>query len=215
MMINPKTFSVLHVVNSFSSMSLRMSFGPHDLNLESNMIEELTTRNVKTDAFPVLGRQRELLPQRSVLFVCWANVCRSPAGESVLNRCVRKLNFQTELKIDSAGVDVEHNRIKPSKQMRWTAHKRGYRLKQRPRRVLRTDLIRFDLVIAMDRRVLSALRTIHSKPKSTIKLLGDFLSSNNPVDVPDPMNRSSTTCNLVFDMLESACPNIVETIRSS
>lgn len=157
--------------------------------------------------------QDEPLPKehqtRSVLFVCWANVCRSPAGKSVMNKFLKARNLQSRFFIDSAGVAAKDRELRPSGWMRWTAFRRGYRLKGRPRRIMRMDLDRFDLVIAMDHRVLFSLRSVHSNPQSRIRLLGDFLPSNEPLDVPDPMNRGADRCNLVFDMLEAACSNII------
>lgn len=146
----------------------------------------------------------------SVLFVCQCNVCRSPAAQAVLQRYVNKRFRPNSFLIESKGVSVEDVFTKPSISMRWTAFRRGYRLVAHGRSVMRSDLDRFDLVIAMDSTVLAALRSIHSHPKSPTKLLTEFLTSECPIDVPDPMYRSLETCNTVFDMLESACPEIVK-----
>ena len=149
---------------------------------------------------------------KSVLFVCKCNVCRSPAGKSVLQSYLQKRNLESAFFVDSAGVSLDDVPPLPSFAMRWAAFWRGYRLKKKARRVRRPDLDRFDLVIAMDQENFNALYTINSQPKSTIRLLSDFLSDDSPREVPDPMNRSRRTCDYVFDLLESACPKIVETL---
>ena len=149
---------------------------------------------------------------RSVLFVCWANVCRSPAGRSVLQKYLETRNLESVIQVDSAGVSFDDILPKPSLWMRWAAFRRGYGLKRRARRINRIELNNVDLVIAMDRKILHVLHALHKNPSSTIKLLSDFLPAEWPQDVPDPMNRCKKICNRVFDMLEQACPKIVENL---
>ena len=150
------------------------------------------------------------LPTRfAILFVCTGNVCRSPAAKAVFGKHLRQNKIQSAWHVDSAGVDVDDIPTRPSIAMSWTAFCRGYRLGKRVRGVTRRDLCDFDLVIAMDRGNLSALAAVQLNTDSTVRLLSDFLSPGSPADVPDPMHRSRKICNQVFDMLESACPNIV------
>lgn len=147
---------------------------------------------------------------KSVLFVCRCNVCRSPAAKSVFEKYLKSQKLEAAYYLDSAGVNLDENPPAPSFSMRWTAFRRGYRLKKRARKVRRPDLNRFDLVIAMDQQNLDILRSMHSNPSADIRLLSDFLPVDAPANVPDPMNRSRQTCHLVFDLLEQACPSIVE-----
>ena len=151
----------------------------------------------------------------SVLFVCWGNVCRSPAATSVLQKYLATRNLESLVRVDSAGVAFEERLPKPSFAMRWVAFRRGYRLKRRARRINRIELNYVDLVIALDRRILRWLHALHKNPTSRIKLLSEFLPSGWPRDVPDPMNRSSQICNRVFDMLELACPKIAESLGTT
>jgi protein-tyrosine phosphatase len=158
--------------------------------------------------------ESECLSQtRSVLFVCRGNLCRSPAGASVLQKYLEKNRFpHHEFYIDSAGVEVVALDAKPTFAMRWAAFRRGYRLKQRARCVRRPELDEFDLVIAMDRKVLNSLNSLncfHESPSAKINLLSDFLPHGRPRDIPDPMFRSTRTCNKVLDLLENACPHVV------
>lgn len=152
---------------------------------------------------------------KSVLFVCWGNVCRSPAGKSVLQKYLEGKDLGSVVRVDSAGVCFDDVLPRPSWAMRWTAFRRGYALKSRARRINRVELSKVDLVIAMDQKVLNGLHALHKNPKSEIKLLSEFLPSGWPQDVPDPIRRGKQICNRVFDMLELACPRIVENLRGS
>lgn len=147
--------------------------------------------------------------RKSVLFVCWANICRSPAGKSVLEKFIKRSNLQSIVDVDSAGVCVDGVGRKASLPMRWVTFRRGYRLNQKARSLSKADLSRFDLVIAMDQQILYSLPSFHSEPTSTIRLLSDYLPDDWPQDVPDPMNRSQKICHFIFDMFENACPNIL------
>ena len=153
------------------------------------------------------------MSQLSVLFVCHGNICRSPAAKSVLEKHLAIQSPNLMVNVDSAGVSVDDFPRRPSSAMRWIAFWRGYRLDWKPRNVRRTDLQKFDLVIAMEKINLSALRLTHSNPTAIVKLLSDFLPQEWPRDVPDPMNRSRAICHTVFDMLETACPGIVAEVQ--
>ena len=159
--------------------------------------------------------------KKSVLFLCKANICRSPAAESVFRQYLDKQQGSNIL-VSSAGVNVHEDGdgVRPSFAMRWVAYRRGYKFKQLVRRVLPRDLNDFDLIIAMDRSNRDSLLLLSSSQKSPVKaslnLLSDFLPRRRwPIDVPDPMNRSQRTCHRVFDMLEAACPKIFETLAGT
>lgn len=143
----------------------------------------------------------------SVLFVCWGNVCRSPAAELILKREMKRRGFG-DVKVKSAGVGADMKMNQPSWRMRWAVLCRGFWLSPKPRLFRRLDCENYDLVIAMDRQVLDSIRIMaRGKPKN-IRLLSSFLPGHWPVDVPDPMNRSVSTCNRVLDLLEAACDAI-------
>ncbi len=150
-----------------------------------------------------------VFPTKSVLLVCWSNVCRSPVAQSILEKYLRFNRIDSLVDVDTAGVSLDETPPRPSFSMRWAAFRRGYRIAWHPRIVSRTDLIKFDLVIAMDQQNLNALKTFHKNPNATIRLLSDFLPSHMPREVPDPMNRPLNVCDKVIDMIELACPGIV------
>lgn len=140
----------------------------------------------------------------SVLFVCWANVCRSPAAELLLKREVKRRG-QLDVRIESAGVCADADTAVPSFFMRWATLRRGIWLRPSPRHLQKQDLQKYDLIIAMDHDVLYSIRTIGRNDSTNVKLLSEFLPEGWPVNVPDPMRRSVAKCNRVLDMLDQAC----------
>ena len=145
-----------------------------------------------------------------VLFVCLGNICRSPTGEGVLQHLVDEQNLSFQYKIDSAGTAGYHIGAQADSRMREHAAKRGYDLQSRARKLTKSDLEQFDLVIAMDRENYQNIVAIHPKPTAEIKMLSDFLGGEWPHDVPDPYYGGADGFEYVLDMIEAACPKIVE-----
>lgn len=158
------------------------------------------------------GRARETCIIKSVLFVCAGNVCRSPACHGVMQSLVVRKGLKGKVKVDSAGVLDDRLGEKANWRMRWVSFLRGYRLRTRSRLINRLDLDRFDLVIALDRSVLSDLQRIHSRPRCELRLLSDFLPDQSPRDVPDPVNRPMRDFRSVLDVIERACPRILDAL---
>ncbi|HMQ22547.1 MAG TPA: low molecular weight phosphotyrosine protein phosphatase, partial [Planctomycetota bacterium] len=96
----------------------------------------------------------------SVLFVCMGNICRSPAGEGVLQALVDACGLSARVRVDSAGTIGYHEGKPADARMRAAAARRGYDLRSGARRIRREDLHAFDLVIAMDRENYSDLERL-------------------------------------------------------
>ena len=148
---------------------------------------------------------------QSVLFVCWGNVCRSPAAELMLKRELKNRGIgNVKVKLAGVAADCELNR--PSFGMRWATLFRGLWLQPKPALFQKIHCSQFDLIIAMDREVQSSILAIAKQSPIKVKLLSDFLPQDWPVDVPDPMNGSVAKCNVVLDMLDRACRTMVSNI---
>jgi len=145
-----------------------------------------------------------MIKYKSILFVCWGNVCRSPVAELMLKRELKRAGMEN-LEIASAGVGADVDCRKPSFGMWWAALRRGLWLKPKPRLFRKSDCSKYDLIVAMDRDTEFGIRTISRQASSNVKLLSHFLPDGALVDVPDPQDRSAVVCNLALDMLERAC----------
>lgn len=153
------------------------------------------------------------MPQvESVLFVCWGNICRSPAAEALLKRQMKQRGFNG-IQIKSAGVCPDDQPSNASWSMRWASFRRGVWLRPRPRLFTKRDFSRFDLVVAMDRQVMYSINAVSRGQANNVMLLSSFLPDGSPTDVPDPMNRPLAVCNRVLDMLETACAAICRMVN--
>jgi protein-tyrosine phosphatase len=147
----------------------------------------------------------------SVLFVCMGNICRSPAAEGVFAHFVSNMQNPMDVFVDSAGTIGFHTGHSPDSRMQSAARARGYSLTSRARKVTKLDLAKFDLILAMDRENLADLQQMADRDElEKIKLFGNFIPGEHCPDVPDPYYGGNDGFETVLDMIESACPSILE-----
>ena len=153
--------------------------------------------------------------KKSILFVCLGNICRSPTGEGVMQHLLEERGLESQVEIDSAGTIGYHTGHGADDRMHAAAKKRGYDLTSRSRKITPRDLQSFDLVIAMDRENFQDIQRVHDAPAATIKLLSDWLGDEWPSDVPDPYYGGAEGFEYVLDMIEAACPLILDDLVSA
>ena len=150
-----------------------------------------------------------------VLFVCLGNICRSPAAQAVMQRLVDERDLTDRFFIDSAGIGGWHIGDLPDKRMRVHARPRGYELTHRARRVSPVDFEDFDLIVGMDAAnvddLCSMAATVEQKDK--VVMMGDYIRQYPNYDyVPDPYYEGSEGFELVLDLLEDSCDNLLNQI---
>lgn len=150
--------------------------------------------------------------KRRVLFVCLGNICRSPAAEGVLQKLVDRQNLGDQIHVDSAGTSSYHIGEPADRRMRAAATSRGFELTSRARMVHPRDFAEFDLVVAMDQANLKELRAYPEASSGRVQLLSDFLEPHWPREVPDPYLGEEAGFFDVLDMLEAACPKILQSL---
>jgi protein-tyrosine phosphatase len=150
----------------------------------------------------------------SVLFVCMGNICRSPAAEGVMRSCLAARGLDGRVEVESAGTIDYHAGEPADARMRRAAAGRGYDLTSTASRVRLEDLERFDLIVAMDRSNLEDLRRLAGRAAAgtaaKLRLLSDFLPAGSPRDVPDPYWGGERGFDEVLDLIEEACPRILD-----
>ena len=144
-----------------------------------------------------------------VLFVCTGNICRSPTAEAVLQKMSAMKKQQ--LHVESCGTHDYHVGQPPDARAQAHAKRRGYDLSaQRARQIAKDDFERFDLILAMDRghlRILQELCPPQHWPKLRL-----FLGER---DVPDPYYGGGEGFEEVLDLVETACGDLLQEIRSA
>jgi protein-tyrosine phosphatase len=149
-----------------------------------------------------------------VLMVCTGNICRSPMAEAVLRQ--RAADRGLPLEIDSAGVGGWHIGEPPDGRAVATLKRRGYDPgSQRARRATAEDIAAFDLILAMDRGHLSALRVAGGPELSDkVKLLMDYAPDAKQTEVPDPYYGGQDGFDHVLDLIEQGVDGLLEHLES-
>lgn len=150
-----------------------------------------------------------------VLMVCLGNICRSPAAHHVMEHLIAERGLSDRIEVDSAGTYGGHAGDLPDHRMRSAARKRGYELTHRARRVTGSDLADFDLIVGMDGGNVADLRRMAATKEEVAKIdmMGRYIRRYPHYDyVPDPYYEGREGFELVLDLLEDACSNLLEHI---
>ena len=151
-----------------------------------------------------------------VLFVCTANICRSPLAEAVFGHKAARAGLSEQLRVDSAGTHDYRVGQAPDPLAQKVADRRGYAMSGlRARQITRADLEHFDYVLAMDMKNMTALHRLGEpdlwqKPK----LLMSYSKLYREKEIADPYGADEERFELALDMIESATDGLLATIRA-
>ena len=149
--------------------------------------------------------------QKSFLFVCTGNICRSPLAEAVARRLAENAN--KALVFDSAGTGSWHDGEAPDPRSIQVGKARGYDLSgQVARAFCDDDFNRFDYLIGLDashERWLHSRRASLLKSEKPISKLLDWSVGRVGQDVPDPYYDDEAAFEHVLDLIESGCKGLI------
>ena len=150
----------------------------------------------------------------SVLFVCLANICRSPTAQGVFQEMVNVAGAQRQIEVDSAGTGASHLGEAPDRRAITQARARGYELSTlQARQVTSDDFSRFEYVLAMDKQNLANLELL--APPGFCGHLGLFLDFHpHPLldEIPDPFYAGNAGFEQVLDLVEEASRGLLQKI---
>ena len=149
---------------------------------------------------------------KSVLFVCMGNICRSPTAEGVFRKFVIDEDRESEFEIDSAGTIGYHSGDRADSRMREAARGRGYNLESRARRIEHVDFDRFDLIVTMDEANFTDVEDMNPGGKAQVVRMCDYCEKHEQTEVPDPYYGGDKGFQVVIDILEDACRNLLRKI---
>lgn len=153
-----------------------------------------------------------------ILFICLGNICRSCTAEEIFRTLAAE---QSDLKqrytVDSAGIIDYHEGELPDSRMRTHARKHGYELTHRSRPILPEDFHKFNLIVAMDNRNYDKLQRMayaEGVDESIVVKMADYLQHHpEHKSIPDPYYGTERDFELVIELLEDACQNLLHTLE--
>jgi protein-tyrosine phosphatase len=176
------------------------------------------------------GGRRAREPYR-VCFVCTGNICRSPMAEWVLRARIAEAGLSDLVEVDSAGTGDWHVGEDADPRTVRVLARHGYPSRHVARQFEPADLLRRDLVIALDHGHLRTLRRwasslsgapdpvnfgpAHSALRpADLRLLREFDPAAGPdrLDVPDPYYGSLAGFEECLAMVQDAMPGLLSHI---
>ena len=144
---------------------------------------------------------------RSILFVCTANICRSPMAESVLRALVASRGKAADLHVESAGTHDYQVGKPPYELAVQAARGRGYDIAPRAARpVSPADFDRFDHILAMDHANLRHLQALcPTRCRHKVELLLEYGDAHHGEDIPDPYGGEPGDYERTLDLIEDGC----------
>ncbi len=147
-----------------------------------------------------------------MVFVCSGNICRSPIAEKVLAAHLERAGLAAAVRVRSAGTGGWHVGEPVDPRAGEVLRRRGYSDRHTARQV-DEELLAADLLVALDREHVAALRRLLPDP-DRVRLLRSFDPTAPPgAGVPDPYYGGRGGFDDVLEMIEAAAPGLVEWVR--
>lgn len=149
-----------------------------------------------------------------ILFVCWGNICRSPAAEATFRKLLKERSLEDQITCDSAGTIGQHHGKPPDPRMQKAAKARKLPIGGTARIANGQDFQEADLLLTMDHFNFSELSKLAPKLdlKSKIKPFCDYVRPDVN-EVPDPYYGGDSGFENVLNLLEEGCFNLLNELE--
>lgn len=153
-----------------------------------------------------------------LLFVCLGNICRSPTAENIMNHLIEQAALADSISCDSAGTASYHVGNPPDRRMSAAARsKLGMELVGAARHFQPSDLMDFDLILAMDKANYQDILALDptGKYRDKVRLMCEYCSKYATEEVPDPYYGGTEGFNYVIDLLLDACTGLLASVKKA
>ena len=149
-----------------------------------------------------------------ILFICWGNICRSPAAELLFTDMLRREGLEADFFADSAGVsdEEEGNGVYPP--MRRLLEERGIDCSAKRARPLRSrDAEDYDLLVCMDALTIGRTRRFFGPAaEDKIRNLLDYAGRRGE-EIDDPWYTRDFR--RALDEIEEGCRAMLESLSGT
>lgn len=140
------------------------------------------------------------MAQRSVLFVCLGNICRSPAAEGICRHMAKHLHC------DSAATGSWHVGSSPDPRSQKSCRDHGIDISTHRARVIRNDdWNKFTVIVAMNGDIYAELK--RKMPKNCSAKLALF---NDPDGIGDPYYGDQSGFDDMYNLISSRMPSFLK-----
>ncbi|XP_014282028.1 low molecular weight phosphotyrosine protein phosphatase [Halyomorpha halys] len=123
---------------------------------------------------------------KSVLFICLGNICRSPIAEAVFLKLLKEKGLFDQWRVDSAAIGSWHVGSKADSRAISVLERNNIEIKHRARQIEESDFHRFKFILGMDEENMSDLKRLApSNSSAKLQLLGCYDPSGELI-IEDP-----------------------------
>jgi protein-tyrosine phosphatase len=145
-------------------------------------------------------------------FICFGNICRSPALAAIFNSLAKHREVFDQFYIDSMALTSYYLGRPADPRMCRAAAKKKIEIEHSAQLFKPSDFQRFDLVFAVTHDAADILKDLASTDveKSKVVLATAFSQAFKNQDIPDPYYDGEEAFDLVVEMAFDACEGILK-----
>jgi protein-tyrosine phosphatase len=150
-----------------------------------------------------------------ILFVCYANICRSPMAEAIMRDLVEEAGLSSSIIVDSAGTEAHVGRSAYEGTLNILKTQGIASIPSVSRQLEYEDLNTFDYVLAMDRRNLAFILQHSRGARADIRLFLNFanvMGLVNGEEVIDPFPDGDY--DLTYRVIQAGCRALLRHIQA-
>ena len=150
----------------------------------------------------------------AILFVCTANICRSPMASAIFKEMLRENQAPQAWQVESAGTWALDGQS-PADGSQTVMIERGLDISDHRSKSVSGELLQsFDLILTMEWGHKEALRTEFPEIASRIHLLSEMVNQTGNVDDPygGPISGYEETASEIEELLEAGYEKILQLV---
>ncbi len=165
---------------------------------------------------PTVFAVQPMSPKVSILFVCMANICRSPALMATLRHMAAEKGLADKIYVDSCGLGWFHLGQHPDRRAFEAAKKRGILIDHRAQQFQDAFFDAYDYILAVDSDIVEQLkiRASTEAQKKKIHLATAFSAKYKDQPIPDPYYLSQNGFDEVMEIILDSCRGLLEELPS-
>lgn len=152
-----------------------------------------------------------------VLFVCYANICRSPALHGIFESLVSESHLTHDFFVDSCALNPNYMGKDIDPRMQESLKKKGYKFSHKSRPWQLSDFEEFDYILAVTKEIKNYLlaQTEAEDQKKRIFLITDFHPEHKGQDIIDPYSMTGKGFDKVLEIIEDVAKSFFDYIKQN